>query len=250
MICQWNANFCYVLLKLKRNRTFEECTYQFGVSDTVFSQVYKTWLSFFKSELQGIEDYCTVKLKDLPKPPKPFRNKLLRNVRFSLDCTEFKCQSTKNYREQGNTWSDYKKHTTMKAAIMIGPTGFLSRISKLAQGSISDREIFKKSGFNNLLDPGDGLLVDRGFNIEDLVIKKGAKLIIPPFLRGRKIFTYQELVQSRIITRAHIHVERFNQRLKLWKYISDIIPHYKLETINDAVFVCAMLVNFTKIFAK
>ena len=56
----------------------------------------------FGSHFKDIEDYCTVKLKDLPKPPKPFRNKLLRNVRFSLDCTEFKCELTKNYREQGN----------------------------------------------------------------------------------------------------------------------------------------------------
>ena len=49
----------------------------------------------------------------------------------------------------------------MKSAIMVGPTGFLSRISKLAQGSMSDREIFKQSGFNELLDPGDKIIADR-----------------------------------------------------------------------------------------
>ena len=139
------CQFLLVLLILRRNKTFEECSFQFGVSDTLISQIFKTWLAFFRARFKDIQDYCTVKLKDLPKTPKPFRNKLLRNVRFSLDCTEFKCQSTKNYREQGNNWSDYKKHTTMKSAIMVGPTGFLSRISKLAQGSMSDREIFKQS---------------------------------------------------------------------------------------------------------
>ena len=138
----------------------------------------------------------------------------------------------------------------MKSAIMVGPTGFLSRISKLAQGSMSDREIFKQSGFNELLDPGDKIIADRGFNVEDLTLLKGAKTVIPPFLRGRKKFTYQELVDSRLITRARIHVERFNQRLKLFKYVSDIIPHYKMEVIDDAIFVCSMLVNFTRIFAK
>ena len=112
------------------------------------------------------------------------------------------------------------------------------------------RYSFKQSGLNELLDPGDKLLADRGFNIEDLTLTMGAQTVIPPFLNKRKRFTYQELVRSKLITRARIHVERFNYRLKLYKYIGDLIPHHKLETIDDAVYVCAMLVNFTKIFAK
>ena len=76
---------------------------------------------------------------------------------------------------------------------------------------MSDREIFKQSGFNELLDPGDVLLADRGFNIEDLTLLKGAKLKMPPFLRGRKKFTYQELVESRLITRARYIVLEFLQ---------------------------------------
>ena len=85
---------------------------------------------------------------------------------------------------------------------MISPTGFLQGISKLAQGSMSDRELYKQAGFNELLKQGDGLLVDRGFNVKDMTIKKGAILVIPDYLRGRKRFTYRELVNSRIITRA------------------------------------------------
>ena len=54
-------------------------------------------------------------------------NLVYNNVwfRFSIDCTEFKCQSTKNYREQGNNWSDYKKNTSKKVAIMVSPTGMV-----------------------------------------------------------------------------------------------------------------------------
>ena len=73
----------------------------------------------------------------------------------------------------------------------------------LAQGSMSDRELYKQSGFNEtVVKKGDTLLVDRGFNIKDLTLKKGVKLVMPPFLRGRKKFTYKELLASRIITRA------------------------------------------------
>ena len=116
---------------------------------------------------------------------------------------------------------------------------------------MSDREITKRCGFlKKKKIKGKTVLADRGFQIEDLILAKGGKLVIPPFLAGRKKFTYKELVRSRIITRARIHIERFNQRLKLYKFIGDKITHHKLEVIDDAVFVCCMLVNFSRVFAK
>ena len=115
---------------------------------------------------------------------------------------------------------------------------------------MSDREIVKQSDFCSFLDRNDVVLADRGFNIEDLVIKMGAKLVIPPFLNGRSRFTPKELSDSRVITRARIHVERFNQRLKLFKYISDKIPQARFPLINQAVYVCCCFVNFTRSFVE
>ena len=131
------------------------------------------------------------------------------------------------------------------------PNGFAAVVSGAAEGSMSDREITKRCGFLDYLEEGDKVLADRGFTIEDLVLEKKAKLAIPPFLRGRKKFTYKELMQSRLITKARIHVERFNQRLKLYKFISDVpVEHHKLELFDDALYVCSMLVNFSQVFAK
>ena len=188
---------------LRRDKSFEECAILFGLSDTLISQVFKTWLGFLHVKLKDVQDYVdSLTLEDLPRPPKAFHNKLLRKVRFVLDTTSFKCQSTKNYRTQGNNWSDYKKHTVYNSAIMISPTGFLQGISPLAQGSISDRELYKRSGFNKKLRRKDRLLVDRGFDIKDITIKTGAVLVMPPFLKKRKRFTYREMLDSKIITRA------------------------------------------------
>ena len=85
---------------------------------------------------------------------------------------------------------------------MISPTGFLQAISPLAQGSMSDRELFKQGFKEKVIKNGDTVLVDRGFNVKDLALKMGVKLVMPPFLMGRKKFTYKELLASRIITRA------------------------------------------------
>ena len=46
-----------------------------------------------------------------------------------------------------------------------------------------------------------------------MVMAKGAKLVIPPFLAkkklNRKSFTYEEAVTQRITTRGRVHIERY-----------------------------------------
>ena len=116
--------------------------------------------------------------------------------------------------------------------------------------AISDREIVLKSGFLEYLNPNDLVLADRGFIIEDLLAERGAKLNIPPFLRKRSSFSLGENMNSKMIARARIHVERFNQRLKRFKYLQGVIPQSKIEFLSQAVYVCCCLTNFDQPLAK
>ena len=79
----------------------------------------------------------------------------------------------------------YKSHTTAKALIAVAPSGAFMFVSDCFEGSISDREIVKKSGFLDYIEENDLVLADRGFNIEDLLLEKRASLEIPPFLKGK-----------------------------------------------------------------
>ena len=78
----------------------------------------------------------------------------------------------------------------------------------------------------------------------------GGHLIIPPFLKGRTNFTFEEESISRIITKARIHVERFNERFKRFLFVSQTVPHYNLPLVSQAVYVACCLANFTNILAK
>ena len=73
---------------------------------------------------------------------------------------------------------------------------------------------------------------------------------MPPFLRGRKCLTLQEAKKSKIIARARIHIERFNQRFKEFKFVSNIVSQKDLPILNQAVFVACFLTNFIKPLAK
>lgn len=104
--------------------------------------------------------------------PKSFRK--FKNVRVILDATEFFTQAPRNYEQQGNLYSSYKNYWKCKVLVGITQSGAISFISDVYESSISDKDIFKKSGILNKLNEGDLVLVDRGFNIRDLLLKKGA----------------------------------------------------------------------------
>ena len=124
-------------------------------------------------------------------------------------------------------------------------------ISDAFEGAISDREIVEKSGFVDRLDSGDVVLADRGFTIEDMLDPKGVRLLIPPFRqKDRKDFTTEELAKSKILSRARIHVERFNERMKNYRILSGVIPHYLRPLLSQIVFVVGCLVNFQEPLVK
>lgn len=94
-------------------------------------------------------------------------------------------------------YSSCKNHCTCKDLVGITPSGAISFISDVYEGSISDKDIYKKIGILNKLNEGDLVMVDRGFNIRDLLLKKGADIVIPPFLGDRANLTPQEGAQTR-----------------------------------------------------
>ena len=66
-----------------------------------------------------------------------------------IDCTEVKCQMP-SLQLNGELFSSYKHHTTLKGLVGISPGGGITFVSQLYSGSISDKEIVSRSGFLDL----------------------------------------------------------------------------------------------------
>ena len=211
--------FLMTLYKMRRNPQFWDLEYTFHVKRQTLSKVFKTWLQLMFLKFKELESRMFVSSALLPKPlPLAFKNRFLKLTRCVIDCSELFLESSKDFKEQGNTYSQYKSHTTAKVLIAVAPSGSAMFVSDCFEGSISDRGITIRSGFLDFIEAGDSILADRGFNIEDLLATKGAHLNIPSFLNGRSHFTLEELKKSKVIARARVHVEHFNQRLKSIKY--------------------------------
>ena len=231
------------LVRLRRGYCFYTMAFMFRLSESRLRSIFTTWLQllychFNELRTQMFPDRSVLK-KFMPKSFKRFRN-----VRCSVDCTEFFVEMPRDFSRQGNLFSSYKHHHTFKCLIAVAPNGTAVFVSELFEGAISDCDIFEQCGILNHLHPGDVLLVDRGFTIEDLLMPRQVHLNIPPFLRGRDRLTPQEELLTRKIAKARIHVERYNERIKKFRLISGIIPLNMTPLATQAVFVVCCLVNF------
>jgi hypothetical protein len=118
-------------------------------------------------------------------------------------------QQPSNFAAQGNAYSSYKGHTTFKFLVAVTPNGTIVYLSDAFQGSISDKEIVRQSGFLDYLDPGDEVMADRVFFfIKDMLNDRQVKPIIPPFLGSRNMFIPQEKSLTKDVAKQRIHVER------------------------------------------
>ena len=107
---------------------------------------------------------------------------------------------------QSACYSQYKSRTTMKALIGITPSGATAFVSELYPGSISDKEIVKRSGLLEVLQPGDEIMADKGFLIQDELVSVGATLVMPKFLKNRKQFTKEEAEHNKKVACLRVHV--------------------------------------------
>lgn len=82
-------------------------------------------------------------------------------------------------------FSSYEHHNTYKGLIVISPDGVITFSSKLFLGSIPDKQLTWKSGLNDLLESGDSVMADRGFDTQDDMTSLGIEVNIPPFLKGK-----------------------------------------------------------------
>lgn len=98
-----------------------------------------------------------------------------------LDATEVRLETPSYLEMQSGMWSSYKNTNTLKGLIGITPTGYISFVSGLYCGNISDKRLTTESGVLDTHQPEDGLMADRGFDIGDDCASRNVCLNIPHF---------------------------------------------------------------------
>ena len=221
----------------------------FGVSNARVSQIFTTWVNFMYHILTPLLVWPSTPVikKFLPKSFKLS----YPNTVCIIDCTEFFIHKPRSPSAQSRTYSVYKHHNTYKALIGITPSGAIIFVSNLWGGNTSDRYITQHCGFLDNVRPGHEIMADRGFLIRDLLLEKGAKLVIPPFTKkcnwgkGKRLLQ-SDIIKTRRIANLRIHVERAIERLKNFNILSNTMPLTLKPLSNQILKVCAFLCNLQR----
>lgn len=85
-----------------------------------------------------------------------------------------------------------------------------------------------------MLEPGDLVMADKGFDIEDLLREKGVELNIPSFLESLEQFSAQDVQKTKRIASLRIHVERAIRRVKGYHSFGSDVPLSALCSVNQS----------------
>ena len=199
--------FVLVLMKLRLSTPVQDLAYRFGVSRSTVSRTFISTIHVMHERLKSLI-YWPEREELRKTMPLQFRKCFGLKVAIIIDCFEMFIERPSNLMARAQTWSQYKHHNTIKYLIGITPQGSVSFISKGWGGRTSDKYVTNNSGFLNKLLPGDVVLADRGFDIQESVGLMCAEVKIPSFTKGRKQLSAIDVESSRAIANVRIHVER------------------------------------------
>ena len=218
------------LIKLRQNPGMEDLSYRFGISVSLVTKIFHIWLDALYQVLSGLIIWPST---DFVEMPDAFSNDRFSKVKCIIDCTEIFIERPNGLKARAQTYSNYKKHNTVKFLIGVSPSGCVTFVSKCWGGRVSDKKLTMESGFMEKLLPGDVVLADRGFTMRDEFAMKGARLIVPSFTKGKKQLSPQEVEESRQMSRARIHVERIIGRTKDFRILRETMPIALIKKRNS-----------------
>lgn len=239
-----------VLMRLRLNLFNEDLAYRFGISLSRTSDIIQRWIDVMFTSLKCLIVWPS-KEAVYANMPQVFKE-LFPHTRCIIDCSEVFIERPYSYKARAQTFSNYKKHNTVKFLIGITPNGAISFLSQCWGGRATDKFITHHSGFLRKIEHGDVILADRGFDITDDLCIYGAHLEIPSFTRGKKQLSMKEVEHSKKIAKVRIHVERVIGVLKnRYIILQNTLPISLLRHKNDSDYsnidkiltVCAALIN-------
>ena len=91
------------------------------------------------------------------------------STRVIIDGTEAPVKRPKNPKSQQATFSLYKNKNTVKVIVGVTPGGLVSYVSPACAGYTSNRQIMERSSLMKDCDSKDGIMADKGLNVQDLI---------------------------------------------------------------------------------
>lgn len=236
------------LCRLNCAFTLEDLAVRFSIHKSTVSRKLISWANYLYIFLGSINIWANhVKIKEHMSQE---YHKYFPNIRIIIDCTELYTETPSSLVLQSQTYSTYKSHNTWKGLVGIAPNGALTFVSSLYSGSMSDQEITKMSGLLELLKPGDQIMADKGFILNELLENTGISIVTPDFLASDGQFTKEQVEHNQRIARLRVHVERHIKKVRECSIFKPNIPLSCVGSINQLWAIANLLTLFKRPIIK
>ena len=234
--------FFMTLVRLRLGLLEHDIAYRFNISQASVSWITSTWINLMFHSFKSFETFPSWHIVK-KYMPEVFKQDY-PNTRIIIDATEFPIERPSSLLSQACTFSAYKNRNTVKILIGVTPSGAISFISDAYEGSISDCKLVEVCGLLEKLEPGDEVMADKGFKIQDLLVPYGVRFNVPPFLQSNTQMAAYDVFTTKKIARLRVHVERAIGRVKDYRILQGVLPASMWDSISDIIYVCCMLTNF------
>jgi hypothetical protein len=163
-----------------------------------------------------------------------------------VDGTECPVKRPKNPKAQQQTFSTYKNRNTAKVLIGTTPGGLVSYVSDSYGGSTSDRQIVERSNLMQLCEPGDSIMADKGFKVQDIMAPHDIAVNTPEFFKKKNRLSGSTVMKDRKIASKRVHVERVIGLGKTYTILVRPMSSSEIKLSSRIIFCCFMLCNFKK----
>ena len=130
--------------RLRCGFLLQDLTHRYGMSPAHISRIWTTWITFLHHHLRALPIWPSRQFVD-DNMPTCFKQTFPK-TRVIIDCTEFLIE--------------------MPSFCLSPNYGYPSFVSSLYVGRTSDKKLTNDCGILTLLEEGDQLMADRGFDIE------------------------------------------------------------------------------------
>ena len=128
-----------VLMKLRLNLMLEDLSRRFEIGTGSVSRVMQRWLNVMYVRLKFLIVWPTREIirKNVPSSIKQHYPACV----CTIDCSETFIDTPTNFKARAQTYSNYKRHNTIKFLIGITPNGSISFLSRCWGGRVSDKNL-------------------------------------------------------------------------------------------------------------
>lgn len=232
------------LVYLRRALPFRDLSYRFDVSNNLMKNIIITWIKFMYIELsEQLKSGMFVSRSVSDKIPALFKE--FKNLRVVVTCAEFYSRSLplRSIENEDHTYS--RKDTSMISKALIGctPTGRISFVTPVYDGTTSNRKIFIESNLSEFIKPDDLVLIDKEVVIKDLIINQRAKCHIPQFLEGNRVLQSDNDLRTKLINQQKDVINKIISQLKQFHILREELSHEMSKFASEILFICVCIKN-------